>query len=119
MIDLAAAIEVYLLENPEWIPVARLCEIFQIDERELRRKGRKRPLCAFFAISSAAPGAHGLKHIKHATKAERLAFKHQTRRKLIACARADKELRTALANALSGKWPSHLVDGNGNRRLAL
>lgn len=117
--NLAAAIEIYLFENPRWVPVTELCERFQIEERELRRKGKRRPVFAYFAISSSKRGANGLKHIRHTTVAERLAAKHHHRRKLVACARADQELCRAVANAIAGKWPSHLTDGNNNGVLPI
>lgn len=117
-LDLPIHLEEYLLQRPRWVPIAEICEAFGIDERALRAHGRKRPLLHHCAISSAKPGENGLKHIRHTTVAERLAYKHQRKRVLIASARALKDLNAAIAHALSGSYP-HRTDGHGHRLLPL
>ncbi len=108
---LANEIEIYLLATPRWVPLSEIEEMFGIDERDLRAKGKKRPVCARFAINSAAKGRHGLKHIMHATIEERLAHKHKNRRVLIAAARNARDYETALRTALDTRTPQADLTG--------
>lgn len=117
--DLSDRLESYLFAEPRWVPVAEICERFGIEERVLRAEGRRRPVHADFAISSARPGAHGFKHISHASIKERLAHKHACLRRIIAGARAKKDYDRALRNAITGKWPDQVADAHGQRVLAL
>jgi hypothetical protein len=108
---LATAIEIYLLATPRWVPLRELENVFSINERDLRAKGKQRPICGRFAISSAAKGRHGLKHIMHASIDERLAHKHKNRRVLIAAARNDRDYENALRNALDARTPQSDLTG--------
>jgi hypothetical protein len=103
-VSLVIQIEDFLLANPRWVPVRELEERFGIDERILRAQGRRRPLLAHCAISNAEPGNNGYKHIRHTTVRERLRAKHACRRRIIAGARADKDLKRAVAHALDGRF---------------
>lgn len=104
MTQLAHEIEAYLLAHPRWVPVRELEEHFDIDERVLRANGKRRPLLAHCAISNSDPGHNGFKHIRHTTISERLKAKHSYRKRLIAAARADRDLHRAIAHALDGKF---------------
>lgn len=116
--DLAAQIETFLLANPRWVPVDEICARFDVNERQLRAVGGRPPMHAAFAISSPAPGHHGLKHIRHATITERLAHKHRCKRNLIAYARAVKAYNLALAHAIDRRAPMP-TDATGHGVLSL
>ena len=82
-------IEEYLLDRGDWVHAAELCEIFGVEERQLRQVGRVPGLCTGFAIS--LPGK-GFKHVACATTAEYVHFKHAMRRHGIGELRRVKEL---------------------------
>lgn len=75
--DVKHHIEDYLLSRGDWVHAAELCEIFGVEERQLRQVGRNPGLCTGFAIS--LPGK-GFKHVACATTAEYVHFKHAMRR---------------------------------------
>lgn len=108
--DLSARIEVYLLTRPVWVPVEILCRDCEVSERLLRADGRRRPIYSRFAISSSTKG---LKHIRHTTVEERLAYKHARRKVLVANARALREFQFAVADSITGKPARELFTGQG------
>jgi hypothetical protein len=117
--ELAAQIEIFLLAAGEHVPVKTLCDHFGIPERLLRADGKRRPLCHRFAISSSKNGENGLKHIRHCTTAERLAYKHARKKVLIANARALQEYDRALHNCLTGKHPNKIERHTGQGLLPI
>lgn len=95
--DLAKRVEAYLLHRADWVPVEDVCTACEIPERLLRADGRRRPITSRFAISSST---RGLKHLRHATVAERLAYKHSRWKVLISYRRALDDYRHAVAATL-------------------
>jgi len=74
MNEIAAQIEVFLLENRHWIPSAEICARFGLrDDRALRGLGKNPGLCTKFSIS----GDKGFKHVRYATDAEWDRFEHR------------------------------------------
>jgi hypothetical protein len=102
---LAEQIEQYLLTKGTWVPVFEIAQRFEINERLLRADKERRPICAGYAISSTRGGHHGIKHLKCCTIAERLAYKHNRWKRLIAEKRAIREYEHAVHNCLTGKRP--------------
>ena len=74
--NLAGQIERHLLSKADWVSAAELVATFSVDERQLRQDGDLPGLCTGYAIS----GPKGFKHVKSATTAEWLSFKHRLRR---------------------------------------
>lgn len=74
--DVEAAVEAYLLDHGGWVKAEDLAFRFGVRERQFRQLDGVPGLCSAFAIS----GDHGFKHIRHATTAEWLRFKHRLRR---------------------------------------
>lgn len=111
--NLAIEIETFLLARAEWVPVEEICERFKIDQRLLRATKNRRPLCHHFAISSSQSGKNGLKHLSLCSLLERLAYKHNRIKRLIAEKRALKDYEQALHNCLTGKRPSLLERHTG------
>jgi hypothetical protein len=102
---LATRIEIYLLTREHWVSVDDVCRDCGIAERLLRADGRRRPIFGRFAISSSTKG---LKHMRHTTDRERIAYKHARKKVLIANARALKEYDTAIRECLTGKHPNQI-----------
>lgn len=117
--ELATQIEIFLLLAGDWVPVEDICARFGIPERQLRADSGRRPLCRHFAISSSRNGKNGLKHLSLCTTAERLAYKHNRRKRLVAEARALAEYNTALKNCLTGKRPDQIERHTGQGLLSL
>lgn len=115
--DLATRIEMFLLTRREWVPVEEICRHFQIPERLLRADGRRRPLCRHFAISSARGGKNGFKHLSLCDVAERLEYKHNRLKRLVAERRALDEYATAITNCLTGKHPHQEERFTGQQTL--
>jgi hypothetical protein len=104
--ELATQIEIFLLNREGWVAVAEICTHFRIPERMLRADGKRRPLLARFAISSTRAGQNGFKHLSKTTVAERLEYKHNRIKRLIAERRALDEYTSAFHSCLTGK-PQH------------
>ncbi|CAN5356173.1 hypothetical protein BH09VER1_BH09VER1_28770 [soil metagenome] len=111
--DLATRIEMFLLMRGDWVPVAEICREFDIPERMLRADGHRRPLCRHFAISSSKGGENGLKHLSLCTVRERITYKNNRRKRLIAEARALQEYGIASHNCLTGKKPLQIERHTG------
>jgi len=111
---LALEIEMFLLMRGDWISVVEICQRFGIEERLLRADGKRRPLCRHFAISSSTKG---FKHLRFATVAERLQYKHARRRTAIAYLRALREYDAAVRNCLTGKFPDQIEALTGQQTL--
>jgi hypothetical protein len=102
---IALRIEQHLLARADWVSVAEICERFGVDQRDIRAKGRKQGhLLKPFAISNSV---RGYKHIVHTTAAERIQYKHATRKNLVAYARADRQLAAALRNCTTRRPMPH------------
>lgn len=99
---LATEIEIFLLASHEWVAVSEICRQFGITERMLRADGSRRPLLEKFAESSTHNGRNGFKHIAHTTVAERLEYKHNRLKRLVAERRAISAYNHALENCLTG-----------------
>lgn len=103
-----AAIESYLYDRADWVPVADLVAEFHLpDDRYLRADGRiPGPLsrCAIFSSS-------GVKHIAHATLRERIACRNRLRRELISRVRRIRWLEQGIAMVRDGRWERHTKQG--------
>jgi hypothetical protein len=117
--DLATQLEMHLLCKGGWVPVAEICAHLGINERDLRATGRKRAIFARFAISNSAPGRNGLKHISLCSVAERLAYKHNRLRRLVAETRALRDYDLAVTNCLTGKRRQEFERHTGQSLLPL
>jgi hypothetical protein len=98
--NIAGQIERHLLSRADWVSAAELCSAFSVDERQFRQDGDLPGLCTGYAIS----GPKGFKHVKSATTAEWLSFKHRLRRhgvqELIRVRRLDRA-RSALKRTIT------------------
>lgn len=117
--DLVYQLEAFLLLQGTWVPMSEICQRFGVEERSLRATATRRAVFANFAISSSTPGQNGLKHMSFTTVAERLAYKHNRRRRLVAEVRALRDYETALHNCLTGQRAAQIERHTGQSLLPL
>lgn len=103
MDDLQNQIEVFLLNSRTWVPTAKICERFNLNERALRAKGQSPGLLDSFAVSSTRQGTHGFIHHRWLPIDQWLPIKHRLRRHAIGELRKVSNWSKARKNILTGE----------------
>ena len=103
--NLAARIELYLLQAGGFVPTREICERFEIAERNLRAKGGEAGLLDDFAVSSTAQGQSGFIHHRHLPEEAFSSIAGRIRQHGIAELRKIKHWKQARHNVLTGKRP--------------
>jgi hypothetical protein len=73
-----------LLAAGGFVPTSQICEVFSLNDRQLRSVGTKAGLLDSFAVSSTKNGQHGFIHQRYLPTDQWLPIKHRLLRHAIA-----------------------------------
>jgi len=115
--NLAARLNLYLLQAKGWVSAREICEHFGLNERQLRGKHGTPGILAEFAASSTRQGESGYCHHRYLSTKEWLPIKHRIMRHSVSQMRSIRFQDTARHNILSGRRPDLLEIHSGQMLL--